>query len=43
MSTACRPRQELYDTIGLHQFEELDASIIKTIVPLTCPLPDPSF
>lgn len=27
-------RQELYDTIGLHEFEELDASIIKTIVPV---------
>ena len=26
-------RQELYDTIGLHAFEELDASIVKTIVP----------
>lgn len=30
-------RQELYDTIGLHQFEELDASIIKTIVPQGMP------
>ena len=36
-SIACRPRQELYDTIGLHQFEELDASIIKTIVPQGMP------
>ena len=27
-------RQELYDVIGLHDFEELDASIIKTIVPV---------
>ena len=26
-------RQELYDTIGLHAFEQLDASIVKTIVP----------
>lgn len=26
-------RAELYDVIGLHDFEELDASIIKTIVP----------
>ncbi len=26
-------RQELYDTIGLHAFDELDASIVKTIVP----------
>ncbi|WP_121117423.1 methylisocitrate lyase [Croceibacterium ferulae] len=26
-------RQELYDTIGLHDFEELDASIVRTVVP----------
>jgi methylisocitrate lyase len=26
-------RAELYDTIGLHDYEELDASIVKTIVP----------
>ncbi len=26
-------RAELYETIGLHRFEELDASIIRTIVP----------
>jgi methylisocitrate lyase len=26
-------RQELYDTIGLHEFEALDASIIRTVVP----------
>lgn len=30
-------RQELYDTIGLHAFEELDASIIRTIVPQGMP------
>ena len=30
-------RQELYDTIGLHAFEELDASIIQTIVPQGMP------
>ena len=30
-------RQELYDVIGLHAFEELDASIIKTIVPQAIP------
>lgn len=30
-------RQELYDTIGLHAFEELDASIIKTIIPQGMP------
>jgi len=28
-------RQELYDTIGLHDFEELDASIVRTVVPQT--------
>ncbi|WP_439472499.1 methylisocitrate lyase [Brevundimonas sp.] len=33
-------RQELYDTIGLHEFEELDASIIKTIVPQGMPQED---
>jgi methylisocitrate lyase len=26
-------RAELYDTIGLHHYEELDRTIIKTIVP----------
>ncbi|MEQ8599713.1 MAG: methylisocitrate lyase [Devosia sp.] len=26
-------RQELYDVIGLHEYEALDASIIKTVVP----------
>lgn len=26
-------RQELYDTIGLHDYEELDESIVRTIVP----------
>ena len=30
-------RQELYDTIDLHDFEELDASIIKTVVPQGMP------
>ena len=30
-------RQELYDTIGLHAFEDLDASIIKTVVPQGMP------
>jgi len=30
-------RQELYDVIGLHDFEELDASIIKTVVPQGMP------
>jgi methylisocitrate lyase len=26
-------RAELYDTIGLHDYEELDASIVKTVIP----------
>ena len=30
-------RQQLYDTIGLHAFVELDASIVRTIVPLAMP------
>ena len=30
-------RQELYDTIGLHEFEALDANIIQTIVPQGMP------
>jgi methylisocitrate lyase len=30
-------RQELYDVIGLHDFEDLDASIIKTVVPQGMP------
>lgn len=30
-------RQELYDTIGLHDYEALDASIVKTIVPQGMP------
>ncbi|ALJ13685.1 methylisocitrate lyase [Sphingopyxis macrogoltabida] len=30
-------RQQLYDTIGLHAFEELDASIVRTIVPQAMP------
>ena len=28
-------RQELYDTIGLHDYEALDASIVRTVVPTT--------
>jgi len=30
-------RQELYDTIGLHDFEELDASIVRTVLPQALP------
>ena len=26
-------RQELYDTIGLHDYEALDASIVRTVIP----------
>jgi len=26
-------RAELYDTIGLHDYEALDRSIVKTVVP----------
>lgn len=33
-------RQELYDVIGLHDFEELDVSIIKTVVPQGMPQVD---
>ena len=32
-STRCRRAPSLYATIGLHEYEALDASIIKTIVP----------
>ena len=32
-------RQELYDTIGLHDYEALDASIVRTIVPHGMPQP----
>lgn len=30
-------RAELYDVIGLHDYEALDASIVKTIVPEAMP------
>jgi methylisocitrate lyase len=30
-------RQELYDTIGYHEYEALDASIVKTVVPQGMP------
>lgn len=30
-------RQELYDTIGYHQYEALDASLVKTVVPQGMP------
>jgi methylisocitrate lyase len=30
-------RAELYDTIGLHEYEALDASIVRTVVPGTMP------
>jgi methylisocitrate lyase len=37
MVDAMQTRAELYDTIGLHDYEELDASIVKTIVPEAIP------
>ncbi|MBK1796015.1 methylisocitrate lyase [Devosia sp. WQ 349] len=33
MLSEMQTRQELYDVIGLHDYEALDASIVKTIVP----------
>ena len=30
-------RAELYDTIGLHDYEALDASIVRTVVPMAMP------
>ena len=35
-----QPRQELYDTIGYHEYEALDASIVKTVVPQGMPQRD---
>ncbi|WP_311267694.1 methylisocitrate lyase [Sphingobium sp. WCS2017Hpa-17] len=37
MVDAMQTRAELYDTIGLHDYEQLDASIVKTIVPEAIP------
>lgn len=37
MVDAMQTRAELYETIGLHDYEELDASIVKTIVPEAIP------
>ncbi|PNU02112.1 methylisocitrate lyase [Novosphingobium guangzhouense] len=37
MVDAMQTRAELYDVIGLHDYEELDASIVKTIVPEAIP------
>ncbi|WP_313440168.1 methylisocitrate lyase [Novosphingobium sp.] len=37
MVDAMQTRAELYETIGLHDYEELDASIVKTIVPEALP------
>jgi methylisocitrate lyase len=37
MVDAMQTRAELYDTIGLHEYEALDASIVKTIVPKAIP------
>ena len=30
-------RAELYETIGYHDYEELDASIVRTVVPEVVP------
>ncbi len=32
-------RKELYDTLGYHDYEELDASIVRTVLPDGMPLP----
>lgn len=37
MVDAMQTRAELYETIGLHDYEALDASIVKTIVPEAIP------
>lgn len=37
MVDAMQTRAELYETIGLHDYEALDASIVKTIVPEALP------
>ena len=34
---ACRPAAELYETIGYHEYEALDASIVTTVVPQGMP------
>jgi methylisocitrate lyase len=33
MQSDMQTRAELYDMIGLHAYEELDASIVKTVLP----------
>ncbi len=33
-------RQELYDTIRYHEYEALDASLVKTVVPQGMPQRD---
>ena len=30
-------RVELYDAIGLHDYEALDASLVKTVIPTATP------
>ena len=37
MIEAMQTRTELYDLIGLHQYEALDASIVKTVIPTGLP------
>ena len=36
-STAMQTRAELYATIGYHDYEALDASIVKTVIPQGMP------
>jgi methylisocitrate lyase len=33
-------RAELYETIGLHRYEALDAAIVQTIIPTSMPQRD---
>ena len=37
MVDAMQTRAELYETIGLHEYEALDASIVKTVIPQGTP------
>ena len=37
MLAEMQTRAELYETIGYHQYEALDASIVETIVPQGMP------
>ena len=41
MTDHMQTRKELYDTIGLHDYEALDASIVRTVLPEGMPQTDP--